>query len=351
MNIGRIRLAIAAMAAGLALWCGPGCSKAPDNTPPAGGAPQMRTIRIGMVAKSQTNDVFQAAKQGALDAAADAPKNYGVKVDIVWRTPTEEDAQKQAQNIASLASENVDGITVSCTNAQILTPAINDAVDKGIPVVCFDSDAPASKRMCDYGTDDAECGKIIMAQLAKIMGEKGTIAILAGNAGGTNIQHRVAGAQAELKLHPNMKLVNDASGGIIHHEENPEAAVEAIKGAMAASPGQIQGWAILGGWPLWTSNALDWDPGTVKVVCGDALPKQLAYLTDGHAQMLLSQDCYGWGYKTVNILLDKIVKHQDPSAAFIPNPLTKVAKDADPANDVKSVTEFSGYWDKWLKKS
>jgi ribose transport system substrate-binding protein len=338
---------MAAMAAGLAVWCGPGCTKSADTT---SGTPAPRTIRIGMVAKSETNDVFQAAHQGALDAAAEALKNYGVKVDIVWRTPTEEDAQKQAQYISSLANEKVDGMTVSCTDARILTPAINDAVDKGIPVVCFDSDAPDSKRLCDYGTADFEYGGIIIAELAKVMNDQGTIAMLAGNPGGTNIQHRVDGAKAELLKHPNMKLVSNASNGIIHHEENPEKAVEAIKGAMAANPGQIQGWAILGGWPLWTSNALDWPPGTVKVVCGDALPKQLPYLTDGHAQLLLAQDCYGWGYKTVNILLDKIVKNVNPSASMIPSVPTKVTKDGNKANGEVSVADFSSYWDKWLKK-
>ena len=359
MNIVRIRAAVVAMLGAVALWCGPGCTKAPDNTTPpatpgqATSATQtatptaMRSVRIGMVAKSETNDVFQAAKQGALDAAAEAPAKYGVKVEIEWRTPTDEDAQKQAQAISSLADEHVDGITVSCSDAKILTPAINDASSAGIPVVCFDSDAPDSKRLCDYGTDDIECGRIIMAELAKVMNEQGTVAILAGNPGAPNLQLRVKGAEEELAKHPNMKL---ADNGVVNHVESPEAAAEAVKQKMAANPGQIQGWAMIGGWPLFTSNSLDWDPGTVKVVSCDALPKEMAYLTDGHVQMLVAQDCYGWGHETVNILLDKIVKNQDPAKAKIPNPLTKVTKDGGPTPDIKSVAEFSGYWDKWLKK-
>ena len=30
-------------------------------------------------------------------------------------------------------------------------------------------------------------------------------------------------------------------------------------------------------------------------------------MRDGHVQVLLAQDCYGWGAKSVEILLEKIV--------------------------------------------
>jgi len=37
-------------------------------------------------------------------------------------------------------------------------------------------------------------------------------------------------------------------------------------------------------------------------VAVDALPAQLSYLRDGHVQVLLAQDCYGWGYKSVELV-------------------------------------------------
>ena len=75
----------------------------------------------------------------------------------------------------------------------------------------------------------------------------------------------------------------------------------------------------------------------------DALPPQLSYLEDGHVDVLLgAQDCYGWGYKSVQILLDKIVKGKTPADTKIIDPLTKVTK-AD-------VAEFAKKWDKWLGK-
>ncbi len=273
-------------------------------------ADDVKKITLGMIAKSQSNTVFQAAYTGAQDAAKELGPKYGVEVIIDWQTPTDEDAQKQAEAVEALTRNGAQGIMLSCSEAHTVTPAINKAVAKGVAVMTFDSDAPKSKRFAYYGTDDAACGQIVMEQLAKAMGDKGTVAMLDGNQSAPNLQARMNAAKAELAKHPNMKLL-ESGGGVFYHQETPEKAAEAVALAQRSNP-EIQGWAFLGGWPLFTQNALPWAPGQIKVVSVDGLPAQLAYVRDGHVEMLLAQDCYGWGYKSVGILLDKIVKHQDP---------------------------------------
>jgi ribose transport system substrate-binding protein len=325
---------LAGLLVSVALWAGAPRSVLADDA--------KKDLRIGMVAKSESNDVFQAAKVGAMDAAKELGDKYGIKITIDWRTPADEDAAKQAEAISALTNEHVDGMTVSCSDAQTLTGAINDAVDAGVPVVCFDSDAPDSKRLCDYGTDDAQLGVLLVDQLAKFMNSTGTVAILAGNESAPNLQARVKAAREELKKYPNMHELNGDGKGAFYHEETPEKAVEAVNAALNANPGKIDGWVFIGGWPLFTDNALNFPPGSIKVVSCDALPKELDYLRDGHVQMLISQDCYGWGHRTVEILVDKIINKKDPPAVKIPNPLTQVTKD--------NVDDFAKYWDKWLKK-
>lgn len=297
-----------------------------------------RKITIGLVAKSQSNDVFQAAYAGARAAAEELGKKYGVKVVIDWRTPTAENAQKQAEAIEDLTRAKVDGIAISCSEANTVTDAIDRAVDKGIAVMCFDSDAPDSKRFCYYGTDDISCGVAVMKELAAAMDGKGTIAILAGNQSAPNLQARVAGVKQELKNHPNIKLLQ-SGGGVIYHEETPQAAAIAVATAQNANP-QIEGWAFVGGWPLFTEDALKWPPGKIKVVSVDALPPELAYLTSGHVEVLLAQDCYGWGTRSVEILLEKILNNKQPADTRVIDPLTRVTKG--------NADEYARKWDKWL---
>jgi ribose transport system substrate-binding protein len=301
-------------------------------------AAERKKITIGLVAKSQSNAVFQAAYAGAKDAARELAEKYNADITIDWQTPTDEDAQKQAQAIGDLARSGAQGIAVSCSDAGAVTPAINQAVSAGVVVMCFDSDAPRSKRMCYYGTDDETCGRAVMAELAKAMGDKGTIAILAGNQSAPNLQARVKGVRDELKKHPGMQELNDGNG-VFYHVETPEDAARAVQSAQTTNP-SIQGWAMVGGWPLFTKNALKWPAGSVKVVSVDALPAMLPYVADGYVDALYAQDCYGWGYKSVQILLDKIVNDQKPASPRIIDPLTRVTKE--------NVKEFGKNWDKWL---
>jgi ribose transport system substrate-binding protein len=320
-----------------------GCGKEESTTISSGGTGgggAKRTVVIGIVAKSQSNPVFQAAHKGAQDAAAEMASQYNADIKVDIKTPTDEDAIKQVEAIDALIRDGVDGIAVSCTNAATVAPAIDRAIEKGIAVMCFDSDAPQSKRFAYYGTDDASCGQRVMQELAKVMGDKGTVAILGGNQGAPNLTNRIKGVTDELAKHPNMKLL-EASGGVFFHPETPEQAAEAVAKATNSNPG-IEGWAFIGGWPLFTKDALKWEPGKIKVVSVDALPAQLGYLTSGHVEVLLAQDCYGWGTKSVQILMDKIVNNKTPENPKVIDPLTKVTKE--------NVGEFGKNWDKWLGK-
>jgi ribose transport system substrate-binding protein len=172
------------------------------------------------------------------------------------------------------------------------------------------------------------------------MGEKGTIAILAGNQSAPNLQNRVKGVREALKNYPNMKELNDGNG-VFYHQETPQKAAETVAVAQNANP-QIEGWAFIGGWPLFTKDALKWEPGKIKVVSVDALPAQLGYLRSGHVEVLLGQDCYGWGYKGVEMLLEKIVHGNPPSAEKVVDPLTRVTKE--------NAEEYGKNWEKWLKQ-
>src|SRR5438128_11395590 len=156
---------------------------------------QKKSFTIGLVAKSQSNPVFQAARIGATDAARDLGRKHGIEIKIDWRTPNEEDAQKQAEAIEQLVLAGADGIAVSCSDANKLTDAINSAVRNGVPIATFDSDAPNSKRFVTFGIDDIKCGQQVMDELAKIMNGKGIVAILAGNQNAPNLQKRAQGAR------------------------------------------------------------------------------------------------------------------------------------------------------------
>ena len=295
-----------------------------------------RTIIIGVVAKSQGNPVFQAARVGAEDAAKELSAKHKMNITIDWRTPNEEDAQKQAEAIEQLVLAGAEGLAVSCSDANKLTDAINRAVDNGVPVATFDSDAPASKRFVTYGVDDIECGKQTMEELAKVMKGKGVVAVLAGNQNAPNLQKRVQGVKEVAAKFPGITIRD-----VYYHKETAQDAAAKVEQVMQANP-DITGWAMIGGWPLFTENALKWQPGTVQCVAVDALPAQLAYIRSGHVPILLAQQCYEWGHRSVELLIEKIVEKKNPPAVKEISALIPVTKD--------NVDAFAKNWDKWLPK-
>ncbi len=299
-------------------------------------AETQKSCTLGLVAKSQNNPVFQAARFGAEQAAKELGKKYDVTIKIDWRTPNEEDAQKQAEAIEQLVLAGANGIAVSCSDANKLTDAINSAVKNGVPVATFDSDAPASKRFVTFGIDDVKCGEQVMEELAKQMNGKGVVAILAGNQNAPNLQKRAQGVMNVAKKFPGIKI-----RGTFYHKETPQDAAAKVEQVMQANP-DITGWAMIGGWPLFTDNALKWQPGTVKCVSVDALPAELQYLRSGHVQVLLAQQCFEWGYRSVEHLINKIHLKKDPAAVKDVSPLVRVTQE--------NVDAFAKNWEKWLPK-
>jgi ribose transport system substrate-binding protein len=280
--------------------------QAPAQQPAAGAPAAQRGLKIAMIAKSSTNPVFLSARTGAEAAAKELSQKHSVPIEIVWLTPPTEDGQVQAQRIAQAVNEGATAVLISCSDAGKVQGAINDAVARGVPVMTFDSDAPESKRFAFYGVDDEKTGELVMSELAQQMGGKGKVAILAGNQNAPNLRKRVDGVKKEAAKHPGIKIVDS-----FYHIETPQDAAAEVIRVQNAYP-EITGWAMVGGWPLFTPALLkDLDPKKVKIVAVDALPVQLHYVEKGLAPVLLAQPTYLWGHVSVQKIVEKVHLKQD----------------------------------------
>lgn len=292
--------------------------------------------QFALIAKNQSNPVFQAARVGMEDAAKDLSEKLDVRINPIWRTPNEEDAQKQADYLEQLVLQGIDGISISCSIAEVVTPAINDAVEQGVAVMCFDSDAPQSKRFSFYGTDDIDCGRVIMRELIKVLGPGDhVIAIPGGNQNAANIQNRIKGALEEAKKHSNIKIK-----GVYYSKEAPQDAAAKVEEVQTANP-DINGWAMVGAWALFTDALMKWEPGKIKIVAADALPVELPYVRKGVVAKLYAQHTYNWGYRSIEILADKVILDRDPKSIREYSALIPVSKE--------NVDEFAQNWEKWLR--
>jgi len=303
-----------------------------------GSAANQRKITIGMIGKMANNPVFIASYAGAQVAAKELGAKNKVNIVIDWQTPPEENVQEQAAALDRFARAGVQGVAIACTDANYLTSLIDKVVDKGIPVMCFDSDAPQSKRFAYNGADDVEFGRMLMRQLATEVKGAGTIAVLAGYKNALNLQRRLQGIKEELKKYPRITLPPDY---VFHNLDVPAIASETVAREQKAHP-EITAWIFIGSPALLIKNSLKWKPGTVKVVAGNAVPAELEYVESGHVQSLVGVNCFQYGYKSVEILLDKILRNRTPADPNVYTPLRPVTK--------KNREEWSLNWRKWLMR-
>jgi ribose transport system substrate-binding protein len=295
-------------------------------------------ITIGMIGRLATNPVFVATYSGARAVARELGAKYNVEINIDWQTPNVENVQEQAAAIERFSNSGVSGIAISCIDANYLTSVIDKAIDKGIPVLCFYSDAPKSKRFAYYGTNDIEFGRSLLKELAAEMKGKGSIAVLAGNKNALNLQPRLQGIGDGLKKYPGLSLSPD---DVYYSIEIPDQASRTVERAQKNNP-NIKGWIFLSSIVLQAKNSLKWNPGEVKAVAGNAIPAELEYVKNGYVQGLVGINCFQVGCKTIEILLEKILKNHTPAEERMYIQLSPVSKE--------NVEEWALSWRKWLSK-
>lgn len=270
-----------------AAGCGGGSTPAPAET----SAP--KKLRFAVIPKALDIPVFNYAKLGAERQA----KEFG-DVEVLWNAPASADQLKQKEILESYITQRVDGIAISSLNGEFLAETINRAIDAGIPVTTWDSDAPTSKRIAFYGVDDLASGRILGEQAIKLINGKGKVALIT-SLGAANLQNRLNGVKEALAKAPGVEIVE-----IYDIKEDTIRCAEIIATGSRRYP-DLAAWISVGGWPVFTRNALaNIDPVKTKVISFDTVSPALDILRDNKVQVLLGQKYFGWGSESIRLLRD-----------------------------------------------
>jgi ribose transport system substrate-binding protein len=301
-----------ALLSAIALAGGLACS---TDTPAPSGERAKPRYRFAVIPKALDIPVFNYARIGAERKARELGN-----VDVEWRAPDSADQLRQKEILESFITQRVDGIAISTLNGDFLTETINRAMDAGIPVITWDSDAPKSKRIAFYGVDDYESGRIMGEETVKLLGGKGTVAMITA-LGATNLQRRLDGARDALSKAPGIEIVE-----VYDIKEDVVRAAEIIATGGRRYP-DLGAWVAVGGWPVFTRNALaSLDPAKTKVVSFDTVASALDLMREGKVQVLIGQKYFGWGSEPVQLLYD-IKQGKMPPATIIHSGVDVVTKD------------------------
>lgn len=157
---------------------------------------------------------WQSAAAGFQRAAAE----YKVTARVVG--PDNYDPQAELAALQQAVAAKPAGILISVSNASVLQPEIDSAVNGGIPVITMDSDAPGSRRLYFIGTNNLEAGRLGGARVIQKLGGHGNVVFftLAGQA---NTEERLKGFQDVFSSQPGVKIVQ-----VIDVESDPNIAFD-----------------------------------------------------------------------------------------------------------------------------
>lgn len=223
-----------------------------------------------------------------------------LNVDLVIHAP--DNVEQQIQIMNNLIAMKVDGIGIGPTDPAALTPFIDKAVDAGIQIICFDTDAPQSKRLSYIGTNNYLAGQHLGEVVAKLINYEGTIIGSTGISTMLNLKTRIDGLKNVLNKYPNIELLEIRSSDGI-----PANTLKNIEDMVEAHPDFD---ALVGVDSLAGSAAVTvWKALGLKqvVVAFDDLPPILDGLANGQITSTISQQQFMWG----NLIIQRLNEASD----------------------------------------
>lgn len=251
-------------------------------------------LRFIVVTHGQASDPFWSVVQKGVEQAGN---DMGVTAE--YQAPTTYDMVEMSQLIDAAVAAQPDGLVVSIPDGDALTPAIQGALDAGVPVISINSGYETSKELgllTHVGQTEYDAG----LGGGQRMGAEGvtTAICLIHEAGNAGLEDRCRGFEDGL----------GESGGTVEQLvvdlNNPTEAQQRIDAALTSNP-DIDGIMALG--PAGAAPALmalesAGVTDAVKLATFDLSPEVLQGIQDGTVLFAIDQQQYEQGYLPIVLL-------------------------------------------------
>ncbi len=288
----RFLLAFLAAFALLAAACssdgGDGGDAAPDDSGDEVDLTQTSDLTFHMVTHSDDGPFWSVVKRGAEDAAA------ALGVEMVW-SPSDNDPEKQVQDIEAAIAAGSDGIAASLAAPDAVTPPLEEAVAAGIPVYTVNSgvnDYQAIGAVTHIGQTEVIAGNGAGEQFNELGATK--VLCARQEQGNVGLEERCEGLEETFEG----EVVSEFVG-----EDSDQTAQQATIAAILTEDDAID--AVLGTGPVVqiTALAAGDDAGKELIIGGfDITPEVIAALDAGDIAFTVDQQQYLQGYLPIVLM-------------------------------------------------
>jgi ribose transport system substrate-binding protein len=266
----------------------------------------------------------------------EAAKALG-NVQLDFRIPSSGGIAEQQQILDDLVAAGVDGIAVSPIDPVDQTEFLDKIASQTL-LVCHDSDAPNSKRVCYIGTDNTAAGVEAGKLIKEAIPSGGKIVLFVGSLDAQNAKERYAGIKKEL-AGSNVQILDvrtDETDTVRAQKNAEDTLVKYPDVACLVGLWSYNGPAIL--------NAVREasQAGKVKIVCFDENAETLEGVASGDIYGTVVQQPYEFGKQAITRMAKYLEGDKQALAAgkiIVP---TRAIKKADVAEFQATLKKILG---------
>jgi ribose transport system substrate-binding protein len=263
----------------------------------ASGCAKSDRKRIAVIPKGSAHLFWQSVHAGAVAAAREA------NVDVVWNgTESETDFTGQLKIVEAMINQRVDAIALAPIDKTAMVSVVERAARENVPVVIFDSGIDTQNFVSQVSTDNYLGGQSAAERMAKILGGKGKVAIVAVQPGSASTMLREQGFEDSVKKnYPGIQIVDKRYGMAdfaksLGVTENMLTAHPDLDALFASNESSTVG----------AAQALKGRKGRVQLVGFDSSPTLLEDLQSGLIDSLVVQDPFRMGHDSVVAAVKKL---------------------------------------------
>jgi len=223
-------------------------------------------------------------------------------VDLDFRHLENGTPAEQEELLSAFVTNGVDGIAVSPIDSEAETDFLNKIAGNTL-LICADSDAPKSRRLCYIGTDNVAAGRQMAELLKAALPRGGKIVLFEGYANAQNTKDRIQGITNGL-AGSNIQIIGTLLDGTAS-----DIAQKNAGDALAKNP-DLAGMACLNGYQgpaILTAVREAGKAGQVKIVCFENYNETLAGIEAGDIYGTVVQNALKIGYQTI-VSMDKYLR-------------------------------------------
>lgn len=204
-----------------------GCQERPPSRESVPSDPETGTLpaRTFGIIYPMADAYYEAVTESAARAAEAA----GVR--LVIKAPDEANLEQQIRMMETMIQQGVDGIAISPIHSEALAPIIDKAADTGIPVICFESDAPDSRRLSYIGTDNIRAGERMGEAIDGLLKGRGMILVSTGFSDSLHLRERLEGFLGYIHRETDIDVLE-----VRYHQGVPEQALTDLEGMIDEHP-------------------------------------------------------------------------------------------------------------------